>query len=71
METSRFYGENKQNVLARRYIVEDTRDFDEVLVAVKYKILNKMPMLTAKEKLVEQMIMDAVDAFGYYFIFSN
>ena len=72
METSRFYGENKQNVLARRdIIVEDTRDFDEVLVAVKYKILNKMPMLTAKEKLVEQMIMDAVDAFGYYFIFSN
>lgn len=72
METSRFYGENKQNVLARRdLIMEDTRDFDEVLVAVKYKILNKMPMLTAKENLVEQMIMDAVDAFGYYFVFSN
>ena len=51
--------------------MEDTRSFDEVLVAVKYKIINKMPMLTAKEKLVEQMIMDAVDAFGYYFIFSN
>ena len=30
-----------------------------------------MPILTAKEKLVEQMIMDAVDAFGYDFIFSN
>ena len=51
--------------------MEDTRDFDEVLVAVKYKILNKIPMLTAKEKLVEQMIMDAVDAFGYDFIYSN
>ena len=49
--------------------MEDTRSFDEVLVAVKYKIINKMPMLTAKEKLVEQMIMDAVDAFGYDFIY--
>lgn len=51
--------------------MEDTRDFDEVLAAVKYKIINKMPMLTAKEKLIEQMIMDAVDAFGYNFIFGN
>ena len=49
--------------------MEDTRSFDEVLVAVKYKILNKMPMLTDKEKLVEQMIMDAVDAFGYDFVY--
>ena len=72
METSRFYGENQQNVSIRRYIImEDTRSFDEVFVAVKYKILNKMPMLTAKEKLVEQIIMDAVDAFGYHFIFDN
>lgn len=51
--------------------MEDTRSFDEVFVAVKYKIINKMPMLTAKEKLVEQIIMDAVDAFGYHFIFGN
>ena len=51
--------------------MEDTRSFDEVLVAVKYKIINKMTMLTDKEKLVERMIMDAVDAFGYDFIFSN
>ena len=51
--------------------MEDTRSFDEVFVAVKYKIRNKMPMLTAKEKLVEQMIMDAVDAFSYDFVFSN
>ena len=49
--------------------MEDTRDFDEVFVAVKYKIINKMPILTAKEKLVEQMIMDAVDAFCYDFIY--
>ena len=51
--------------------MEDTRSFDEVLVAVKYKIINKMTMLTDKEKLVERMIMDAVDAFGYDFIFGN
>lgn len=51
--------------------MEDTRSFDEVFAAVKYKIQNKLPMLTAKEKLVEQMIMDAVDAFGYDFIYSN
>ena len=49
--------------------MEDTRSFDEVLVAVKYKIINKLPMATEKEKLVEQMIMDAVDAFGYDFVY--
>ena len=51
--------------------MEDTRSFDEVFVAVKYKILNKMPMLTAKEKLVEQIIMNAVDIFGYDFIYTK
>lgn len=70
METSRLYGKNKPTFLDERDM-EDTRSFDEVLVAVKYKILNKMPMSTNKEKLVEQMIMDAVDAFGYDFVYSN
>ena len=51
--------------------MEDTRSFDEVLAAVKYKIINKIPMATAKEKFVEQMIMDAVDAFGYHFVFEQ
>lgn len=51
--------------------MEDTRSFDEVFVTVKYKILNKIPMLTDKEKLVEQIIMDAVDAFGYDFVFTK
>lgn len=49
--------------------MEDTRSFDEVFVDVKYKILNKIPMLTDKEKLVERIIMDAVDAFGYNFVY--
>lgn len=51
--------------------MEDTRSFDEVFAAVKYKITNRMPMSTAKEKFVERMIMDAVDAFGYGFIFEQ
>lgn len=51
--------------------MEDVRSFDEVLVTVKYKILNKIPMSTAKEKFVEQIIMNAVDSFGYDFIYSN
>ena len=51
--------------------MEDTRSFDEVLVAVKYKIINKMPMSTSKEYFVEDIIKDAVDTFGYDFIFSK
>lgn len=51
--------------------MEDTRSFDEVFVAVKYKIINKIPMSTAKEEFVERMIMNAVDAFGYDFIYSK
>ena len=53
-----------------RYM-EDTRKLTDVLAAVKYKIINKLPMANAKEKFVERMIMDAVDAFGYGFIFSE
>ena len=45
--------------------MEDTRSFDEVFVAVKYKIINKMPMLTAKEKLMENFVLDWTDAFGF------
>lgn len=51
--------------------MEDTRSFDEVFAAVKYKVINKVPMANAKEEFVYQMIMDAVDAFGYNFIFGN
>ena len=45
--------------------MEDTRSFDEVFVAVKYKIINKMPMLTAKEKLMENFVKEWTDAFGF------
>ena len=64
METSRFYGKDKSTFLDERDM-EDTRSFDEVFVAVKYKIINKMPMLTAKEKLMENFVKDWTDAFGF------
>ena len=50
-----------------RYM-EDTRQLTDVLAVVKYKITNKLPMMTAREKFVEQMIKDAVELFGYDFI---
>ena len=66
METSRFYGENKQNVSVRRdLIMEDTRSFDEVFVAVKYKIQNRLQMMTAKEELMKNFIKEWTDTFGY------
>lgn len=43
----------------------DTRTFTEVFAAVKYKVLNKLPMLTAREELMETFIKDWVDAFEY------
>lgn len=43
----------------------DTRTFTEVFAAVKYKIINKLPMSTAKEELMENFIKDWVDAFDY------
>ena len=45
--------------------MEDTRTFTEVFAAVKYKIINKLPMLTAKEKLMENFIKDWVNDFEY------
>lgn len=45
--------------------MEDTRSFTEVFAAVKYKVLNKLPMLTAREELMENFIKDWVDVFGY------
>ena len=45
--------------------MEDTRYFDEVFAAVKYTIINKLPMLTAKEKLMENFVKDWTDAFGF------
>ena len=51
--------------------MEDTRDFDEVFAAVKYKILNKLPRSTSKEEFVEDIINDAVGSFGYDFVFGS
>lgn len=43
----------------------DTRTFTEVFAVVKYKIINKLPMSTAREELMENFIKDWVDAFEY------
>ena len=45
--------------------MEDTRTFTEVFAAVRYKIQNDLPMTTAKEELMENLIKEWVDAFGY------
>ena len=45
--------------------MEDTRSFTEVFAVVKYKITNNLPMATAKEELMENLVKDWVDAFGY------
>ena len=45
--------------------MEDTRSFYEVFVAVKYKMQNKMPMLTAREELMEDFLINWADCFGF------
>ena len=39
-------------------------DFSEVYAIVKYKMLNDIPMLTAKEELMEDFIKQWSDFFG-------
>lgn len=45
--------------------MEDNRLFTEVFAAVVYKIKNNLPMMTAREELMEQFVQDWTDAFGY------
>ena len=49
----------------------DTRTFAEVFSDVKDKLEKGIPMLTAKEEWCEDVILDAVELFGYDFIFSE
>lgn len=51
--------------------MEDKRSFTEVFAVVKYKIEHKIPMMTAKEEWCEDIINDAVELFGYDFVFSE
>lgn len=44
---------------------------DDVIAIVKFKIANNVPMLTAKEEFVEDLLKDAVDTFGYEFVFGK
>lgn len=44
---------------------EDNRTFTEVFAAVKYKITNNIPMMTAKEELMQDFIEEWAENFGF------
>lgn len=50
---------------------EPEQSLDDVIAVVKYKIANNVPMLTAREEFVEDLLKDAVDTFGYEFVFGK
>lgn len=50
---------------------EPESTIDEVIAIVKFKIANNIPMATAKEEFVEDVIEDAIDLFGYDFVFGK
>lgn len=43
----------------------------EVIAVVKGKMAEDLPMMTAKEEFVEDVLTDAVDLFGYNFVFGE
>lgn len=45
--------------------MEDNRTFTEIFAAVKYKIEHNIPMMTAKEELMEDFIEEWSENFGY------
>ena len=45
--------------------MEDKRTFTEIFAVVKYKIEHNLPMMTAKEELMEDFINDWAEIFGY------
>lgn len=45
----------------------DERTFIEVAAAVIFKIQNKIPMMTAKEEMMEDFLEDWSEAFGFDF----
>lgn len=45
--------------------MEDERTFTEIYAVVKYKILKKIPMSTAKEEMMEDFINDWSELFGF------
>lgn len=43
----------------------------EVIAVVKGKMAAGMPMMTAKEEFVEDFLTEAVDLFGYNFVYGD
>lgn len=50
---------------------DQEQTFTETFAVVKGKIAAGMPMLTAREEWVEQVLADAVDLFGNDFVFGD
>ena len=53
------------------YYLDQQLTFGDVFAIVKGKMANKLPMTTAKEEFLEDVIEDAVDLFGYDFVFGK
>ena len=45
--------------------MEDKRTFTEIFAVVKYKIAHDLPMMTAKEELMQDFIKEWAENFGY------
>ena len=45
--------------------MEDTRTFTETFAVVKYKIAHDLPMMTAREELMEDFIKEWAEDFGF------
>lgn len=50
---------------------DQSSTLDEVIAVVKGKIAAGIPMMTAKEEFVEDVLADAVDLFGYSFVYGE
>lgn len=53
------------------FYLDQQLTFGDVFAIVKGKMANKLPMTTAKEEFLEDVIEDAVDLFGYSFVFGE
>lgn len=53
------------------YCLDQQLTFGDVFAIVKGKMANKIPMTTAKEEFLEDVISDAVELFGYDFVFNK
>lgn len=53
------------------YYTDAELTFSDVFAVVKYKMLNKQPMSTAREEFLEDVIVEAIEIFGNNFVFGE